>query len=190
VLFPKAGCWGTGRSLLSSAMTITAEDLSVSFFVRALKSHRVHLEKAVAHAKEQGYDPNVLLSARLYPDMFSLLQQIQAVTDTARRGAARVAGVEPTSYEDNETSFEQLFERIDGSIRDIEALDRGTFDGAETREFTVNLGQELTFTGKSYLLGFAVPNLTFHLSMAYAILRHSGVPLGKRDLLTSFIAPG
>jgi hypothetical protein len=142
------------------------------------------LSKAAAHAEAKGIDPTVLLQARLYPDMFPLVRQVQIATDIARRGLARLAGVESTAMEDNEASFEELIGRIVTTLASLEGFLPEQLDGTETRAIELTIRDEtLHFSGQSFLLLFVLPNVYFHVTTAYAILRHNGVELGKRDFL-------
>lgn len=168
-------------------MKTTFYDLTVPFFQRGLRSLEGYLRKGAAHAEAQGYDPEALLTARLYPDMFNLIEQVQISTDLARRGSARLAGLEPASVADVERTFGALYQRIDFTLAYLSGLDPALFAEAEGRSFTVKMERPLQFTGASYLLGFAQPNFLFHLTTAYNILRHNGVPLGKRDFVAPFM---
>jgi uncharacterized protein len=143
------------------------------------------LDKAEAFAVAKKIDPTVLLHSRLSPDMFDLTRQIQVATDGARRGSARLAGVEPPSYEDNETTIAQLKERIAKTIAFLKTLDRKQIDAAAEREITFPLGGTIKgqMKGDDYLNHFMLPNFYFHCTAAYAILRHCGVDVGKRDFL-------
>ena len=143
------------------------------------------LDKAEAFATAKKIDPTVLLHSRLSPDMFDLTRQIQVATDGARRGSARLAGVEPPSYEDNETTIAQLKDRIAKTIAFLKTLDRKQIDAAADREITFPLGgtNKGQMKGDDYLNHFMLPNFYFHCTAAYAILRHSGVDVGKRDFL-------
>lgn len=158
---------------------------SIPVFLRALRNLRHVLQKAEAHADAQGYDAGVLLQARLYPDMLPLLRQVQIATDTAKFGAARLAGVESPRFEDNETGFDELHARLDAVMAYLQGFDEAALQGSEDRPVSVpsRARGELKFDGRGYLLGFALPNLFFHVTAAYAILRHNGVPLGKVDFL-------
>lgn len=158
---------------------------SVPVFVRTLRNLKHVLEKGEAHAQARGFDAGVLLQTRLYPDMLPLVRQVQIATDTAKFAAARLAGVESPKFDDDETRFAELHERLDKVIDYLGTFDEAAFAGSEAREITVPTRSrgDLKFDGRGYLLGFATPNLYFHVSIAYAILRHSGVPVGKRDFL-------
>jgi len=165
-------------------MSMSLYQITVPVFVRALSNLNAVLEKAKAHALDQKIEEAVFLNARLYPDMLPLSRQVQIATDIARGAAARLAGLEPPPYEDKEQSFDDLAARVQRTIEYMKALDPGQFDAAETREITRPVrGQPHKFTGANYLLQFATPNVYFHASTAYGILRHSGVPLGKADYL-------
>ncbi|HJS35214.1 MAG TPA: DUF1993 domain-containing protein [Pseudoxanthomonas sp.] len=158
---------------------------SVPVFLRALGNLRQVLEKGEAHARAQGYEPAVLLQSRLYPDMLPLVRQVQMATDTAKFGAARLTGVESPRFEDIETTFAELFARLDAVSAYLGTFEESAFEGSEDRAVTLSTRSrgDLTFNGRGYLLGFALPNLFFHVTIAYAILRHNGVPLGKLDYL-------
>ena len=168
-------------------MSMSLYPVTVPVFVKALANLKAVLEKAKAHALERKIEEAALVNARLYPDMFPLSRQVQIATDIARGCAARLAGVEPPSYEDKEQSFDDLAARIDRTIDYMRGLDEKHFDGADTRAITRPIrGQPHTFTGANYLLQFATPNVYFHTATAYDILRHNGVPLGKADFLGTF----
>ncbi len=168
-------------------MTISMYQASVPVFIRMLNNLIAILEKAVAHAEAKKIAPAVLLNSRLYPDMFPLSRQVQIASDTAKGGAARLAGMEPPKYEDNETTFPELIERIRKTIAYLNTLKPEQIDGSEKRAVTLKVRDEmLTFEGLTFLLNRALPNLFFHVSTAYAILRHSGVEIGKKDYLGKF----
>lgn len=160
---------------------------SVPVFLRALQTLRHVLAKGEAHAREQGYEPAVLLQSRLYPDMLPLVRQVQIATDTAKFAVARLAGVESPRFEDVETTFDELQARLEAVSAYLRTFDESALEGSEERTVTLSTRTrgELAFDGRGYLLGFAVPNLFFHVAAAYAILRHNGVPLGKSDYLWS-----
>ncbi|MBD9478815.1 DUF1993 domain-containing protein [Pseudoxanthomonas sp. PXM02] len=159
--------------------------VSVPVFLRALGNLRHVLEKGEAHARERGDDPAVLLQARLYEDMLPLVRQVQIATDTAKFGAARLAGLESPRFEDTETTFDELYARLDAVSDYLRTFDEAALQGSETRAVTLSTRTrgDLQFDGRGYLFGFALPNLFFHVTTAYAILRHNGVPLGKVDYL-------
>jgi uncharacterized protein len=143
------------------------------------------LDKAEAFASAKKIDQSVLLHSRLAPDMFDLARQVQVATDGARRGSARLAGVEPPSYEDNESTIAQLKERIARTVAFLKTLDRAKVDASAEREITIPLGPDKKgqMKGDDYLNHFMLPNFYFHCTAAYAILRHLGVDVGKRDFL-------
>ena len=152
------------------------------------------LKRAEAHAEANGYPTAVLLSSRLYPDMFDLTRQVQISTDISRRGVARLAGRDAPSMEDNETELGELLNRISSSIAYIESVPPEEFIGAEQREIKLPIpstmgGGERIFQGEDFLRAFVLPNVYFHVTTAFAILRHNGVPIGKFDYLLGEEAP-
>jgi hypothetical protein len=167
-------------------MTITIHQASVPVFAQGLKGLRGVLAKAAEHVEAKKLDPDALLKARLYPDMFPLLRQVQIATDFAKGCAARLAGEEVQAWDDVETSFGDLIARVDRAVAYVEGLDPAKFDGAEDRDITlVRRGETSVVKGLPYLQGQAQPNFFFHLTTAYAILRKNGVEIGKRDFLGS-----
>ncbi len=159
-------------------------DYTIPPMLRGLASLSGILDKAEAHALARKIDPSVLLSARLYPDMYPLARQVQIACDMARRGAIRLSGGEPPSVPDTETSFAELKARIAATIDFLGTLPASSFDGAEERELTIKAGgADMTFSGLDFARGWSLPNFYFHVATAYAILRHNGVELGKRDFL-------
>ncbi len=165
-------------------MTISMYQASVPVFIRMLNNLVAILEKAMAHAEAKKIAPAVLLGSRLYPDMFPLSRQIQIASDTAKGGAARLAGMEPPKYEDNETTFPELIERLRKTISYLNTLKPEQIDGSEKKKVTLKVRDEMmTFEGLTFLLNRVLPNLYFHISTAYAILRHNGVEIGKKDYL-------
>lgn len=172
-------------------MSLTLSDIAVPSLLGGLAGLNSFCQKAVAHAEREGITAETLLGARLCADMFSFTQQIQAATDTARRSIDRLAGKEPSSVTDDETSFAALIDRIEATSTHVKTADRAAVDASETRAFSVNLGQvTMEFTGRSYLMTFTLPNFLFHATTAYDILRAQGVALGKRDFLAPFITLG
>lgn len=168
-------------------MTISMYQASVPVFTRMLNNLATILEKAAAHAEAKKIDPAVFINDRLYPDMLPLARQIMIASDTAKGGAARLAGVEPPSYEDNETTFPELIERLRKTIAYLNTLKPAQIDGSEKKTITLKTRNDtLTFEGMTFLLNRALPNLYFHVSTAYAILRHNGVDIGKKDYLGKF----
>jgi uncharacterized protein len=165
-------------------VAITLHSTSVPTFVRLLKNLSRWLDKAQAHAEARKFDPNVLLGVRLAPDMLPFVRQVQIACDAAKFGVARPTGVEAPRHEDNETSLDQLRERIAKTIAFVESVSPEQFAGCETREVTVpNRAGSFTMTGEDYVRFFALPNFLFHVTTAYGLLRHNGVELGKSDFL-------
>jgi uncharacterized protein len=143
------------------------------------------LDKAEAFAAAKKVDGSVLLNTRLAPDMFALTRQVQVATDLAKNGAARLAGIEPPKYEDNEKTIGELKARLAKTVAFIKSLDAKQIDGAADRQITFPLGptNKGEMKGDDYLNHFVLPNVYFHLTAAYAILRHCGVEIGKQDYL-------
>lgn len=165
-------------------MALSMYDASVPVFSRALGQLSHLLDKGLAHAQEQGIDPSVLVNTRLAPDMFPLAGQIQSASDASKLGTARIAGITAPSFPDTETTYPELQQRVARTIEFLQGVDRSLIDGHEERAVTMKVsGNELKFTAQRYLLQFALPNFFFHVTTAYAILRHSGVAIGKRDYL-------
>ena len=163
-------------------MTISLYQSSVPDFVRTLGNLSRILDKAVAHAADKGLDASTLVNARLAPDMFPLARQVQSACDAAKLATARLSGVQAPVHADTETTFGQLQERIHQTLAFLRSVDAAQIDGQEDRPVTLKTpSRELAFTGQSYLLGFALPNFFFHVTTAYAILRHEGVALGKME---------
>jgi len=170
--------------ILGAIMTISMYQASLPSLIRSLNNLAALLEKGSAHAEAKKIDPAVLINSRLYPDMFPLGRQVQIASDIARRGAARLAGLEAPPLEDNETTFAQLIDRLRKVITYLEALTPEQIDGSEEKLITLPVGKNtMTFEGLNYLLYFILPNVYFHVTTAYNILRHCGVELGKGDYL-------
>jgi hypothetical protein len=165
-------------------MSISMYQASVPRFANMLRNLDAILAKAQAHATARKIEPTVLLTARLFPDMFPLLKQVQIATDHAKGAVARLAGAEVPKYEDTEQSFEELRARLAKTIAFVESFAAAQIDGSEERQIELKAGgRELSFQGLTYLLGYALPNFHFHLVTAYNILRHNGVEIGKRDYI-------
>jgi hypothetical protein len=165
-------------------MTISMYQASVPVFIRMLGNLAAILEKAAAHAEAKKIDPAVLLASRLYPDMFPLAKQVQIASDAAKGGAARLAQAEPPAYEDNEATFADLVARVRKTIAYLETLQPGQVDGSEERTVTWKTRTATkSMQGMPYLLNHVLPNLYFHITTTYAILRHNGVEIGKGDFL-------
>jgi hypothetical protein len=165
-------------------MTISMHQASAPRFAGMLRNLQAILAKAQAHAQAKKIDPAVLLAARLFPDMLPFVKQVQIATDHAKGAVARLAGAEIPKFEDTEQSFEELQARLARTLAFVESFSAGQIDGSEDKQIALRVGgQDLTFRGMPYLLGFALPNFYFHLVTAYNILRHNGVELGKRDYI-------
>jgi uncharacterized protein len=165
-------------------MTISMYQASVPAYLQMLENLSAILDKAAAQAAARKIDPSALLQTRLHPDMFPLVQQVQVATDQAKGTCGRLAGVELPVFPDTETSFEQLKKRIARTVEFIKGLKPAQIDGSEDREITIKAaGQLRRFKGQNYLINFALPNFYFHVTTAYAILRHCGIDIGKRDFI-------
>src|SRR4051794_37590109 len=141
------------------------------------------LELSVAFAQSKSFDPNVFLGLRLAPDQFAFVRQVQAACDTAKVAAARLSGKEAPSHPDTEQTIDELRARVAKVIAYLDGFGEKDFDGAATRVVTTPRWEGKVMTGADYFLEHALPNFFFHLTTAYAILRHNGVPIGKRDYL-------
>jgi hypothetical protein len=160
-------------------------DATVPAFLQILGSLEGLLAKAEAHCKAKNIQPEVLLSARLYPDMFPLTRQIQTASDFAAKTCARLTGSEVPSVPDTEKTFEELQQRIAKTVDYVKGLKPAQFEGAEAKDITFpsGPGKTTTLKGQQYLSNFALPNFYFHAATAHGILRHNGVEIGKRDFL-------
>lgn len=165
-------------------MTISMYQASVPVFVRGLTNLAQLLEKAAAHAEAKKFDGGVLVGSRLFPDMLPLAAQIRIATDGVKGGCARLAGLEPPVYEDNEATLPELIARLRKTVAYLDSLKPEQIDGSEDRAITMKIGSHtLSFVGQPYLLSFVIPNFFFHITTAYNILRHNGVDIGKQDFL-------
>ena len=165
-------------------MSLSMYEASAPRFISMLRNLDAILAKAQSHAVAKKIDPSVLLNSRLFPDMFPLIRQVQITTDHAKGAVARLAGVEVPKFEDTEQSFEDIRARLAKTIAFVESFNAEKIDGSEDREISLKVGgQDMTFKGMAYLIGFAMPNFYFHLVTAYNILRHNGVEIGKRDYM-------
>lgn len=168
-------------------MTISMYAASVPVFKQMLGSLSDLLDKAEAHATAKKIDPNALLQARLFPDMFPLMRQIMIAADFAKGACARLAGVEVPKYEDTEQSFSELKARIAKTLAFIETLPSAQIDGSEERDISTSAGpNSKSFKGQRYLLHYALPQFFFHATTAYAILRHNGIEVGKKDFMGQY----
>ncbi|BBH11269.1 DUF1993 domain-containing protein [Chromobacterium haemolyticum] len=165
-------------------MSVSMYQASVPALIRGLNNLSAILDKAAADAAARNIAPEVLLNARLAPDMFALTRQVQIASDSAKGCVARLAGVEVPSYADDEASFADLQQRIAKTVAFLQGFNAAQIDGSEAREVVLKVrGDEIRFSGQNYLLDFVLPNFYFHLTATYAILRHNGVALGKMDYL-------
>ncbi len=157
---------------------------SIPVFEIGLNALSALLDKAQAYAEAKSIDPAVLLNARLFPDMFALTRQVQSACDQAKNGGARLAGIDPPRYDDNEKTIAELKARIAKTVAFVKTLDTKKVDESADREITFPLGPKKGhMKGADYLNHFVVPNFYFHVTTAYDILRHCGVELGKRDFI-------
>ncbi len=167
-------------------MTISMYSASVPVFKNMLGNLSHFLDKAQALADARKFDPQVLVHDRLAPDMLPFSKQVQIACDASKNGLARLAGVEAPKFEDNEVTLAELKERIRKTLAFLDSVPRSKVDGCDDKDITFPAGRDITRTlkGEAYLLNVALPNLFFHVTTAYAILRHNGVDLGKGDYLT------
>ena len=168
-------------------MTISMHSASVPVFQRQLGAVLSWLDKAEAHAAARKFDTANYLPMRLAPDMLPLVSQIRIASDAAKGCVARLAGQEPPKFEDNEASFAELRERVHKTLAYMASVPAAAFEGSEGRNITIPMRNRdpLQFTGEVFLRHWALPNFFFHLTMAYALLRHAGVDLGKGDFLAA-----
>ena len=165
-------------------MKISMYEASVPVFIRALDNLAANLQKAQAHAEARKFEPSVLIASRLAPDMLPLSSQVQIASDSAKGGAARLAQQQAPAYEDNEKTFPELIERCRKTVAYLKTLEPEQFEGAEGRTVTWKTrSSEKSMEGLPYLQFHVTPNVYFHVTTAYAILRHNGVEIGKRDFL-------
>lgn len=165
-------------------MTTSMYQASVPVFQRMLGNLKAILEKSAAHAQAKKIDESVLLNSRLYPDMLAMGRQVQIAADFAKGACSRLAGQDVPKYEDSEKTFAELIARIDKTLAHIATFKPAHIDGQEDRDITISIaGNPVSFKGQNYLLHQALPNFYFHVTTAYAILRHNGVEIGKRDFI-------
>ena len=169
-------------------MTVSLHAASVPVFNQLLGGLADVLKKAEAHASERKIDANAYLQSRLYPDMFPLLRQVQIACDFAKSVSARLVQAELPTWEDNEASFEDLQLRIARTQAFITSLDAAGFEGAESRNIVLRPGtpKEKHLSGQTYLLNYGLPQFFFHVTTAYALLRHAGIEIGKRDFMGQY----
>lgn len=165
-------------------MTLSMYQASVPTFIHALNNLQNILAKGEAFAIAKKIDPAVLVNSRLAPDMFPLSRQVQIASDIVKGGVGRLAGVEVPSFPDTESSLTELKDRVSKTIAFLKTIEAKQIDGTEEKDIALKVGgRELAFKGQAYLLGFVIPNLYFHITTTYAILRHNGVEVGKADFL-------
>ena len=165
-------------------MNISMYQASVPHFIHMLNNLKHLLEKASIQADTKKWDASVLVNDRLYPDMFPLSRQVQIACDMAKGCGARLAGVEAPKFEDNETTLSDLINRIDKTIAFLKTLTPTQIDGSEQKPIHFKIKEyEFNFNGLDYLLNWSIPNVYFHITTTYNILRHNGVELGKQDFL-------
>ena len=165
-------------------MTISMYQSSIPVFIHNLTNLSAILQKTADHAEVKKIEPSVFINARLFPDMLPLIRQVQIASDACKASAARLAEIEIPSFEDNEINFADLQERISKTIKFLHTIKPEQIDGKEELQISYfQHGKDRNFVGLPYLLNWALPNLFFHITTAYAILRHSGVEIGKKDYL-------
>ena len=169
-------------------MSLSLYQASVPLFTQLLGGLSGVLHKAEAHAADKKIEPNALLQARLFPDMFPLTRQVQIAADFAKSSAARLAGMDVPAYEDTETSFADLQARIAKTLAFIQSVPATDIEAGAERSIVLRPGtpNEKTFVGTSYLLNYALPHFFFHTTTDYDILRHNGVEIGKKDFVGSW----
>ena len=169
-------------------MTISLYDASVPVFQQMLNALSDVLKKAEAHAAEKNIDPNAFLQARLFPDMFPLVRQVQIAVDFAKGVSSRLAEVEVPKYDDTETTFAELQALLSKVLAYIGEFTPEQINGKEGIEIVTRPGtpKEKRFSGQAYLLSYGLPQFFFHVTTTYALLRHNGVEVGKRDYMGAF----
>jgi hypothetical protein len=158
-------------------------DIAVSQSTKILRNLKHVLQKGAAHAEAKKFEMDVLLNSRLAPDQFSLLRQVQIATDTAKLGAQRLSGKEAPKHEDQEKTLAELFKRIDEVVSYLSTLTAKDFSGAAEKHITQPRWEGKWLTGEDFMVQHMIPNLFFHVTTAYSILRHNGVDIGKKDYL-------
>ena len=166
-------------------MPLSMYSSSIPVFLHYLKNLSVLLKKGAEYAAEKKVDEKVLTGSRLYPDMFPLSRQVQIACDVAKGCGARLAGVDVPKYEDSEVTFSELQARIEKTVNFLNTLSASQIDGSEQKQIKLQAGsRELEFVGDFFLRHWALPNVFFHITTTYNILRHNGVPVGKMDYLS------
>jgi hypothetical protein len=165
-------------------MTLSMYQASAPRFIHTLNALSAILDKAQAHAEMKKIDPLAMTAFRLFPDMLPMTRQVQIATDSAKGCMARLAGVEIPKYEDTEQTFTELKARVAKTVAFVGTFNPAQIDGTEEKDIVLKVGgNDMTFKGMQYLLGFAYPNFYFHVTTAYNMLRHNGVEIGKKDFL-------
>jgi len=165
-------------------MSITMYEIAVPSFTKHLEALDAILDKAIAYAEAKKIDPDALLTARLYPDMYPFKKQVQSACDFAKLSVGRLAGLTPPVHDDSEKTFADLKRRIAETQAVLAEATPEAMEAAADREIVIKAGpRELKFSGKEYLLHFALPNFYFHCATAYGLLRHNGLEIGKRDFM-------
>ena len=168
-------------------MSLTMYQASIPVFIHMLGNLSKILDKAAAHAEAKKIDPAVFINARLAPDMYPLSRQVQIATDMAKGCAARLSGIEIPSYADTESTFPELQARIAKTVAFLQSVSAEQINGSEERTVILKMhGRESAFLGQPYLLNYVLPNVYFHITIAYAILRHNGLEIGKRDFVGDY----
>lgn len=168
-------------------MPLSMSQASIPVFTQQLTTLSAIIDKVVEHCRAKGIDPAELIGAQLAPDMFPLSRQVQIASDHAKGATARLSGRENPKYEDTEQTFDELKARIAKTLAFIKSVPSAEIDGSENKELTIPIGgQPRTLKGQTYLLHNALPNFFFHVTAAYAILRHKGVEVGKRDYMGTY----
>ena len=165
-------------------MLISMQAMSHGVFKKALTQLLHVMDKAAASAKARNFDPAVLVTSRLAPDMLPFARQIQLASDFAKNSMARLAAVDPPKFEDSETTFDELVARVKRTLEYIDSVPAAALEGSETRDIKIVLrDRTVEFKGLQFLQVWALPNFFFHHVTAYNLLRHNGVDIGKRDFL-------
>jgi len=165
-------------------VAISVFDQTVSAMSRVLLNLDAIVTKAEQYAEEKRINPVVLIQARLYPDMLPFVAQVRIATDTAKGAAARLSGTDMPSWADDEATFEDIHGRIRKALNYLAGFKPEQFEGSETKNIELKLpNRTMQFVGKDYVLGFVIPNVYFHVTTAYNILRHNGLVIGKLDFL-------
>jgi uncharacterized protein len=169
-------------------MTSPMFSSSVPVFKQLLTALKAILTQAGAHAAAKSIEPDALLQARLYPDMFPLVKQVQTAADFARGVSARLAGMDVPNFEGKENSFADLDQLLAQTLKFLDSVDSGQFEGSETKEIVLRPGtpKEKKLSGQVYLSNYGLPQFLFHVTTAYALLRHNGLPIGKRDFMGAY----